>query len=109
MNSSRPAAAPTAFTLDEAGEPWQRTVTVNGRAQPITTQLFWAGHSGLCGLPSAVAPIGPGTSGLPVGVQIVAGRYRDLTALRFASLLEDAGHAFRPPPRPSVLPADHNN
>ena len=56
-----------------------------------------------------VAPIGPGTSGLPVGVQIVAGRYRDLTALRFASLLEDAGYAFRPPPRPSVLPADHNN
>ena len=104
-----PAAATTAFALDEAGEPWQRSLTVNGRAQPMTTQLFWAGHSGLCGLPSAVAPIGPGTSGLPVGVQIVAGRYRDLTALRFASLLEDAGHAFRPPPRPSVLPADHNN
>lgn len=104
-----PAAATTAFALDEAGEPWQRSLTVNGRAQPMTTQLFWAGHSGLCGLPSAVAPIGPGTSGLPVGVQIVAGRYRDLTALRFASLLEDAGYAFRPPPRPSVLPADHNN
>ncbi len=104
-----PAAATTAFALDEEGEPWQRRLTVNGRAQPMTTQLFWAGHSGLCGLPSAVAPIGPGTSGLPVGVQIVAGRYRDLTALRFASLLEDAGHAFRPPPRPSVLTADHNN
>ncbi|UIF91103.1 amidase [Cupriavidus sp. UYPR2.512] len=104
-----PAAATTAFALNEAGEPWQRSITVNGRAQPMTTQLFWAGHSGLCGLPSAVAPIGPGISGLPVGVQIVAGRYRDLTALRFASLLEHAGYAFRPPPRPSVMPADHNS
>ncbi len=104
-----PAAATTAFPLDEAGEPWQRSVIVNGRPQPMTTQLFWAGHSGLCGLPSAVAPIGPGTGGLPVGVQIVAGRYQDLTALRFASLLEEAGHACRPPPRPAALPADHHN
>ena len=71
---------------------------VNGRAQPLTSQLFWAGHSGLCGLPSTVAPIGPGRSGLPVGVQIVAGRFEDLTALRFAQLLEAAGFAFRPPP-----------
>ncbi|WP_254599780.1 amidase [Cupriavidus gilardii] len=94
-----PAAATTAFELNEAGEPWQRHLLVNGRPQPMTTQLFWAGHSGLCGLPSTVAPIGPGRSGLPVGVQIVAGRYRDLTSLRFASLLEAAGFAFRPPPR----------
>ncbi|MES2011937.1 MAG: amidase [Pseudomonadota bacterium] len=93
-----PAAATTAFVLDEAGEPWQRVLQVNGRAQPLTSQLFWAGHSGLCGLPSTVAPIGPGRSGLPVGVQIVAGRFEDLTALRFAQLLEAAGFAFRPPP-----------
>ncbi len=100
-----PAATTTAFALDEAGEPWTRMLDVNGHAQPMTTQLFWAGHSGLCGLPSAVAPIGPASNGLPVGVQIVAGRYRDLTALRFATLLEEAGHAFRPPPQPSMLPA----
>jgi amidase len=93
-----PAAATTAFALDERGEPWQRTLQVNGRAQPLTNQLFWAGHSGLCGLPSTVAPIGPGRSGLPVGVQIVAGRFADLTSLRFAQLLEAAGFAFRPPP-----------
>lgn len=92
-----PAAATTAFPLDESGEPWQRMLAVNGKAQPMTTQLFWAGHSGLCGLPSTVAPIGPAASGLPVGVQIVAGRYRDRTALQFARLLEEAGHAFRPP------------
>ena len=93
-----PAAATTAFSLNESGEPWQRHLDVNGKPQAMTTQLFWAGHSGLCGLPSTVAPIGPASNGLPVGVQIVAGRYRDLTSLRFAGLLEAAGFAFRPPP-----------
>ncbi len=93
-----PAAVTTAFTLNETGEPWQRTLLVNGQPQPMTNQMFWAGHSGLCGLPSTVAPIGPGCSGLPVGVQIVAARYADFTSLRFAQLLEQAGFAFRPPP-----------
>ncbi|MBY4899086.1 amidase [Cupriavidus sp. AU9028] len=92
-----PAAATPAFALNEQQEPWQRELLVNGRPQAMTTQLFWAGHSGLCGLPSTVAPIGASPNGLPIGVQIVAGRYRDLTSLRFASLLEDAGFAFRPP------------
>lgn len=92
-----PAASTTAFPIDEAGEPWQRSIRVNGQPLPLTSQLFWAGHSGLCGLPSTVAPIGPARDGLPVGVQIVARRFGDLTSLRFAQLLEDAGHAFRPP------------
>jgi len=92
-----PAASTTAFPLNESGEPWQRTIDVNGSAWPLTSQLFWAGHSGLCGLPSTVAPIGPARDGLPVGVQIVAPRFCDLTSLRFAQLLETAGHAFRPP------------
>jgi len=63
----------------------------------MTTQLFWAGHSGLCGLPSTVAPAGLTPTGLPVGVQIVAARSHDLTSLRFAQWLERHGHAFRPP------------
>lgn len=94
-----PAAATAAFPLNETGEPWQRTLDVNGEAQPMTTQLFWAGHSGLCGLPSTVAPAGRTAGGLPVGVQIVAGLGRDLTSLRFAQWLEDNGYAFQPPVR----------
>ena len=92
-----PVAATPAFPLNEAGAPWQRTLNVNGRAQPLTTQLFWAGHSGLCGLPSTVAPAGRTAQGLPVGVQIVAPLYHDLRAIRVAELLEAAGYAFVPP------------
>lgn len=92
-----PAAATAAFELNEQGEPWQRSLNVNGELQPMTTQLFWAGHSGLCGLPSTVAPAGLTPTGLPVGVQIVAARSHDLTSLRFAQWLEQHGHAFQPP------------
>lgn len=94
-----PAAATPAFELNETGEPWQRELNVNGRPQPMTTQLFWAGHSGLCGLPSTVAPAGRTPQGLPVGVQIVAARHHDLTSLRFAQWLEAQGYAFQPPAR----------
>ncbi|MCW2241457.1 amidase [Azospirillum canadense] len=101
-----PAAATTAFPLNEEGEPWRRFLTVNGRPQPLTTQLFWAGHSGLCHLPSTVAPIGLSREGLPVGVQIVAPRHHDRRSLRFAQRLEEAGYAFVPPEplRPPVAP-----
>ncbi|MCD0503074.1 amidase [Bordetella petrii] len=92
-----PAAATPAFPLDEAGEPWQRSLTVNGQQQPMTTQLFWAGFSGLCGLPSTVAPAGRSAAGLPVGVQIVAQRRHDLTSLRVAQWLEALGYGYRPP------------
>ncbi|VVE18943.1 amidase [Pandoraea eparura] len=92
-----PVAATPAFVLNEEGAPWQRTLDVNGRAQPLTTQLFWAGHSGLCGLPSTVAPAGRTAQGLPVGVQIVAPLYHDLRSIHVARLLEAAGYAFAPP------------
>lgn len=92
-----PVAATAAFPLNEQGAPWQRTLDVNGRAQPLTTQLFWAGHSGLCGLPSSVAPAGRTAQGLPVGVQIVAPLYHDLRSIHVARLLEAAGYTFVPP------------
>ncbi|MCC8395586.1 amidase [Paraburkholderia sp. MMS20-SJTR3] len=93
-----PVAATAAFTLNEEGAPWQRTLDVNGEQQPLTTQLFWAGHSGLCGLPSTVAPAGRTASGLPVGVQIVAPLYHDLRSIQVASLLEAEGYAAYAPP-----------
>ncbi len=80
------------------GERHERTIPVNGRQVPTTDQLFWAGYSGGFYLPSTVAPVGLTPSGLPVGVQIIARQYRDLTALRFAELLERDYYGFVPPP-----------
>ena len=50
-----PAAATAAFPHNQEGERWERMVMVNGKPQPSTTQLFWAGFPGMAGLPSTVA------------------------------------------------------
>jgi amidase len=93
-----PAAASAAFPHDQKGERHERTIPVNGRLVPTTDQLFWAGYSGGFYLPSTVAPVGRTPSGLPVGVQIIARQFADLTALRFAELLEGDYYGFVPPP-----------
>src|SRR5690606_18203308 len=72
-----PAAASAAFPPNREGERWERMVEVNGKPQPSTTRLFWAGYSGASLLPSTVAPIGLTEQGLPVGVQIVGPQYAD--------------------------------
>ncbi|HEX5517698.1 MAG TPA: amidase, partial [Pseudolabrys sp.] len=93
-----PAAASAAFPHDHHGERHERTIIVNGRSVPAVDQLFWAGYSGCFYLPSTVAPVGLADGKLPVGVQIIAGLHEDLTAIRFAALLEREFYAFVPPP-----------
>jgi amidase len=93
-----PAGATTAFPHNQKGERWDRMVTVNGKPQPSTTQMFWAGFSGMAYLPSTVAPAGLSTDGLPTGVQIIGPQYSDLTCIRFAQLLEREFQGFVPPP-----------
>jgi len=93
-----PAATTAAFPHMQAGERWERMIRVNGKPQPSTTQMFWAGFSGMVYLPSTVAPIGLTREGLPVGVQIVGPQYGDYTTIRFAQLLEREYYRFQPPP-----------
>jgi amidase len=93
-----PPAATPAFPHNQTGERWERMVSVNGKPQPSTTQMFWAGYPGMAYLPSTVAPIGFAEGNLPVGVQIVGPQYGDLTTLAFAQLIEREYHAFVAPP-----------
>lgn len=76
----------------------QRMLTINGHAQRLTNQMFWAGFSGVAYLPSSIAPLGLTAEGLPVGVQIIGQQYHDLTCIHFARLLEQHYQAFAPPP-----------
>ncbi len=93
-----PAATTTAFPHNQRGERWERMVMVNGKPQPSTTQMFWAGYSCNFYLPSTVAPAGLASDGLPVGVQIVGPQYGDYKCLHFARLLERDFQNFSPPP-----------
>jgi len=92
-----PAAATPAFPHNQKGERWERMIDVNGKPQPGTTQMFWAGYSGMCYLPSTVAPIGFSKEGLPVGVQIVGPQYGDATTIEFARQVEAGYAGFVPP------------
>ena len=93
-----PAATTTAFPHNQEGERWERMVTVNGKDQPGTDQMFWAGYSCCFYLPGTVAPIGFCDKGLPIGVQIVGPQYGDRTCIELAKLIEREYHAFSPPP-----------
>ncbi len=93
-----PTAASAAYPHDTEGERADRTITVNGGQESTLDQLFWAGWS--CGvlLPGTVAPAGLTASGLPCGLQIVAGHMRDREAIGFASLMERELGGYQVPP-----------
>lgn len=93
-----PVATTTAFPHNQEGERWERMVTVNGKDQPGTDQMFWAGYSCCFLLPGTVAPIGFCDKGLPIGVQIVGPQYGDRTCIELAKLIEREYHAYMPPP-----------
>ncbi|TFZ02575.1 amidase [Ramlibacter henchirensis] len=94
-----PTAATTAFRHDPTPM-LERTVQVNGRAQPVADQMFWAGLVGIPYLPATVVPAARSREGLPIGVQIVARQYGDLTSIALARLLEQGFRRFEPPPQP---------
>jgi len=93
-----PVATAPAFKQNQQGFRWQRMVSVNGRDQPTTTALFWAGYTNLCGLPATAVPLGQSGEGLPIGAQICGPVFADPVCLRFARWLESEYRAFVPPP-----------
>jgi amidase len=93
-----PPAATAAFPHNQKGDRWERMVAVNGKPQPSTTQMFWAGYPGMAFLPSTVAPAGFTAEGLPVGVQIIGPQYGDLACISAARFLEREHQPFVAPP-----------
>lgn len=93
-----PTASSAAYPHDQDGDRADRMVTVNGKPQSTTDQLFWAGLS--CGvyLPGTVAPAGLTTSGLPCGLQIVTGHLRDREGIAFAEMMERELGGYMVPP-----------
>lgn len=93
-----PTAASAAYPHDHEGERADRTIPVNGGREPTVDQLFWAGMS--CGvyLPGTVAPAGLTASGLPCGLQIVAGHLRDRESIAFAEFMERELGGYQVPP-----------
>jgi amidase len=89
-----------AFPHNQQGDFIDRTVDIDGVDHPYPSLISWTGLVGIMGLPSAVPPVGfTATSGLPVGLQVVAPWYHDREAIVAAGLLADAcGAGYRVPP-----------
>lgn len=92
-----PVMPTTAFAYDH--RPFgQRTVDVDGSAQPYFNQIFWAGLAGVAQLPAVVVPAGPADDGLPVGVQLIGPHFGDRRLVQIAHRLQALGFGFVPPP-----------
>ncbi|HET6834830.1 MAG TPA: amidase family protein [Acidimicrobiales bacterium] len=89
-----------AFPHNQQGDFIDRTVDIDGVDHPYPSLISWTGLVGIMGLPSAVPPIGfTATTGMPVGLQVVAPWYHDREAIVAAGLLADAcGVGYRVPP-----------
>lgn len=80
-----PTAPVTAWPLGQLGPPRIGGEPAGPRGHAAFTPLF-----NYCGVPACSVPAGL-VRGLPVGLQVVAPRYEDATALRFAEAIEHAG------------------
>lgn len=92
-----PVLPTPAFPHDDT-EIGQRTLDVDGRRIPYGLLGTWASPASLSGLPATAMPIGLGSSGLPVGVQVIGPYLEDRTTLAFAQLAEREFGGYRAPP-----------
>jgi aspartyl-tRNA(Asn)/glutamyl-tRNA(Gln) amidotransferase subunit A len=79
----------------------QKTFVLDGREMPLRPNIgVYTQPISFIGLPVVAVPVPP-TTGLPIGVQIIAAPWREDVALRLAHALEAAGvaHAPLPPER----------
>lgn len=82
-----PAIGALPFPTTEG--PWaERTVTINGKAEPYGTMVAWPGLAILAHLPATAVPIGRSAGGLPIGAQVIGPYLEDRTTIAFAGHLE---------------------
>jgi amidase len=90
-----PTAAPP---HNQAGNLYERTITVNGAPQPYGTQFVWISLATLARLPATSVPAGRTADGLPVGLQVVGAHLDDLTTIEFSRLASEVLGGFVAPP-----------
>jgi amidase len=93
-----PVVSVPAIVHDTQRTQIERTIEVNGRAEPYGLLLKWAGVVTHVYLPCTSAPVGQTPEGLPVGIQIVGPYLEDFTSIDFAQRLAKVIGGFEPPP-----------
>jgi len=94
-----PAVLTAAPRHDLDGDPFARTIDVDGVARNIMMEIpQWTGLINVIGYPACVVPIGRTDEGLPVGMQIVTAYLRDRESIDLARGTGDIASGFEPPP-----------
>ena len=76
----------------------KREISIDGAQVEYGRLSMWAGIATLSGQPATAMPLGLGSSGLPIGMQIVGPYLEDRTTIAFAGLIEREFGGFAPPP-----------
>ncbi|MBC7986583.1 MAG: amidase, partial [Sphingomonadaceae bacterium] len=84
-----PVLGGVAFPHTEA-EMRDRTLMIDGEPTPFGDQFGWIGIANFANLPATAMPIGEDASGLPIGMQIIAAKHHDQTAIALAGLIAEA-------------------
>ena len=93
-----PITPTVATPHDHEGSLLTRTIIINGNERPALNTIYWNMLAVPADLPSTAVPIGLSKKGLPVGIQVVGGKYEDRTTLAFARELSKLTGRFRIPP-----------
>ena len=84
-----PVAGITAFPHDPR-KMRERTVDIDGNEKPFANQFGWIGMATYPGLPALSMPVAKDHDGLPIGLQIIGGKYQDQSVLEIGKLLAEA-------------------
>ena len=98
-----PPAPVVAIPHDPSPDFHARTLDIDGTPKPYLDFLVWASLATSADLPAAVAPVMRNPQGLPSGVQIIAARGEDRTAVAVAGMLEALGCRYEAPPLTSAI------
>jgi len=94
-----PTTITAAFPHDHSEPIGKRTIDTPEGKRPYLQQVpYWIIFASLAGIPATVAPVGLTRDGLPVGIQILAPMWEDVTSIEFAALLAERIGGFTPPP-----------
>lgn len=86
------------FPHNQEGDFASRTLVCNGEVRPYADIIRWTVLTGMSYLPVTVPPIGLGSSGLPIGIQVVGPYGSDYRTIRLAARVSELCGGYQPPP-----------
>ncbi|HEX2555337.1 MAG TPA: amidase family protein [Microvirga sp.] len=93
-----PPAPVVAIPHDHSPDFHGRILDIDGTPKPYFDFMVWSSLATAADLPAAVAPVMRNAHGLPAGVQIIAAKAEDRTAIAVAAMLEALGCRYEAPP-----------